>query len=385
MRGCLLFRIQNVPVLHYEEVYFFDKGRQLILADNGVSSAVLGTHFKVYIIIRSLSLSSSSLYASGLPFFRIILPKRSAVDIISLSNFIAAWDRRMDMAVLKSNLCPTCGGLLNIDLEKQMYVCTFCGVSFDYEYFREDNVKEVASTALQREEYGSAKDAYDFMLAKDPHDFEALRGLFLCKSEWTGMDRMLKDEDVQVSADDPALQDAIDKCLPENRPYFEKVREALSELRHYRDLLDEAKGIDDKKDTTIKKLSELEREHYQTTHMFTEFCDWLKEGEPDAFVTFLAVAIVLPLGFIIYCLLSQEQGKLIAFAVIAAVVIIGYHLIKFIGGKVLTSDMVPFQKELAELNDQYDAKKTEAKQSIARYKALVQEFMDMDPLKPQES
>ena len=93
------------------------------------------------------------------------------------------------MTIVKSNLCPTCGGLLDIDLDKQMYVCSFCGVSFDYEYFREDNVKEVASKAIKRSEYGSAKDAYDFMLAKDPHDFEALRGLFICSNKWKTMGR----------------------------------------------------------------------------------------------------------------------------------------------------------------------------------------------------
>ena len=105
------------------------------------------------------------------------------------------------MTIVKSNLCPTCGGPLDIDLDKQMYVCPFCGVTFDYDYFREDNVKEVASKAVSRSEYGSAKDAYDFMLAKDPHDFEALRGLFLCETKWKGMDQMRTGSEVHVSAD----------------------------------------------------------------------------------------------------------------------------------------------------------------------------------------
>ena len=135
------------------------------------------------------------------------------------------------MTIVKSNLCPTCGGPLDIDLDKQMYVCPFCGVTFDYDYFREDNVKEVASKAVSRSEYGSAKDAYDFMLAKDPHDFEALRGLFLCETKWKGMDQMRTGSEVHVSADEPTLLNAIEKCRPEHKPYFEKVREALKELQ----------------------------------------------------------------------------------------------------------------------------------------------------------
>ena len=283
------------------------------------------------------------------------------------------------MGVLKSNLCPTCGGLLDIDLDKQMYVCKFCGVSFDYEYFREENVKEVASKAIDREEYGSAKDAYDFMLAKDPHDFEALRGLFLCENEWTGMDKMFEDSDVHVSADDPALQNAIENCRPEHRPYFEKVREALNELSHYRDLTAEAKSIDKKKETPIKKLSDLEHELYSTTHMFTEFCDGIKEEDPGSFMTFLTIAVLAPLGFLIYCCWEQDMKKLIVFAVIVAVAFVGYHLIKFFSSRYLTASMVPHRKELADLTEQYEAKNAEAKQSSTRYKALVQEFMDMDP------
>jgi hypothetical protein len=120
---------------------------------------------------------------------------------------------------------------------------------------------------------------------------------------------------------------------------------------------------------------------YSTTHMFTEFCDALKEGEPGSFETLLAIAVVLPLGLIIYCLLQQDWDKLIWFAVIAAVVIAGYHLIKFISAKCLTASMTPHKKELAELNEQYEAKNAEAKQSLTGYKALVQEFMDMDPVK----
>ena len=52
------------------------------------------------------------------------------------------------MAIVKSNVCKSCGGLLDIDLDRQVYVCQFCGVTYDYEYFREENVMDVAGRAL---------------------------------------------------------------------------------------------------------------------------------------------------------------------------------------------------------------------------------------------
>ena len=284
------------------------------------------------------------------------------------------------MTIVKSNLCPTCGGPLDIDLDKQMYVCPFCGVTFDYEYFREDNIKDVASKAVSRSEYGSAKDAYDFMLTKDPHDFEALRGLFLCKIKWTDMKQMYNDSEVHVSADEPALLNAIEKCRPEHKAYFEKVREALKELRHYRDLKSEAKNINAKRDETIKKLRDIQEELYTTTHLFTEICDELKNEDYRSIEAVISLTVVLPLALIGFAIWEQKWGELILIAVIAALVFVCYHLIKFIAAKYLNATMVPHKKELSELTEQYEAKDTEAKQSNARYKALVKEFMDMDPV-----
>ena len=286
------------------------------------------------------------------------------------------------MAVLKSNLCPTCGGLLDIDLDKQMYICTFCGVSFDYEYFREDNVKEVASKALFRNEFGAAKDAYDFMLTKDPHDFEALRGLFLCENKWTDMKQMYKDSEVHVSSNEPTLLNAIDKCRPEHKPYFEKVCEALNELHHYRDLTAEANNINDKLKLTSKKIHEIHEEIYKTTHLFTEICGGIVELGPKAVVSAIGLTVLIPLYLIISAMSEESWGRLITYAVIAAVVIGGYHLIKFIVAKILTASMAPHKKELAELTEQHNNKKDAAEQSFLRYKALIKEFMDMDPTSP---
>lgn len=287
----------------------------------------------------------------------------------------------MEMAVVKSNLCPTCGGLLNIDLDKQIYVCPFCGVTFDYEYFREDNVKEVASRSIRRLEYGSANDAYDFMLAKDPHDFEALRGLFICKNKWQSMSTMQRDCDVHVSADEPTLQNAIENCLPEHRPYFEKVREALEELRHYRDLINEAKDIDKRRSTEQQALGEIQNEHYHNSHRFTEFCSetWgeMDGKQREASITFMFVVPIMVLGFVVW---SRVWWFFIFVLAIAALMIGGYHLFKFIESKRLLASMVPYKNKIKELNEQYEAKDDEVKKSHFRYKALVKDFMDMDPV-----
>lgn len=287
----------------------------------------------------------------------------------------------MEMAVVKSNLCPTCGGLLNIDLDKQIYVCPFCGVTFDYEYFREDNVKEVASRSIRRLEYGSAKDAYDFMLAKDPHDFEALRGLFICKNKWQSMSTMQRDYDVHVSADEPTLQNAIENCLPEHRPYFEKVREALSELQHHRDLLKEDEDIVKKKSVEQSALGNLRSEYYHNSHRFRDTWNDVMDLEPKEREAVLSFTLMLPILIVAVVIINKAWPILIFFAVLAVLAIGIYHLIKLLVGKNLLKRMAPYEKKIEELDAQHVAKKAEAVQSHNRYKDLVKEFMDMDPVR----
>ncbi len=294
------------------------------------------------------------------------------------------WNWRIEMAIVKSNLCPTCGGLLSIDLDKQMYLCPFCGVSFDYEYFREDNVKDVASKAIGRNEFGSAEDAYKFMLTKDPHDFEALRGLFLCANKWKSMHPMLKDSSIHVSVDEPTLINAIDNCLPEHKGYFENIREALKELYHYRDLKKEAKDIGQEKDTAVKALDSLKQEYYTNAHGFTIMWDEIQELEPKEREVFISVAGIIILLLIVLAVQSRAWPFFIVMGVFILVAIAGYNIRKVVVAKQLRASMIPAKAKIEELSDKHKAKSTEAEQSHSRYKTLVQEFMDMDPL-PQKA
>ncbi|MBE7070500.1 MAG: hypothetical protein E7386_08365 [Ruminococcaceae bacterium] len=281
---------------------------------------------------------------------------------------------------VKMHICPTCGGKLLVNTERQMYECPYCGGTFDYDYFREDNVKDVASKAIRRNEFGSAKDAYDFMLTKDPHDFEALRGLFICKHKWQSMSMMNRDSEVHVSADDPTLKNAIEKCLPGHRPYFEKVREALSELQHYRDLLREDEDIVKRKSVEQSALGNLRSEYNHNSQRFKDAWYEVMDLEPKEREAVLSFAIVLPILVVGAIILNRAWPFLIFFAVMAVFAVGIYHLAKLLTGKHLLKMMVPYEKKIEELAGQHEAKSAEAVQSHDRYKELVHEFMDMDPL-----
>ena len=57
-----------------------------------------------------------------------------------------------------------------------MYICSYCGVTFDYEYFREGEMMEHAYKMLKSSQFVAAADEFDFLLTKDPHDISAIKG-----------------------------------------------------------------------------------------------------------------------------------------------------------------------------------------------------------------
>ena len=114
------------------------------------------------------------------------------------------------MSNIKKHQCPSCGGGLVIDNDKQMYHCTFCGSTYDYEYFKEDRMHEAGETYISRSEFMAAIDAYKFTLKKDPHDFIALRGLMLAAANLSNMKQLEKEsESVEFSYDSQIVSEVI--------------------------------------------------------------------------------------------------------------------------------------------------------------------------------
>ena len=143
---------------------------------------------------------------------------------------------------IKKHQCPSCGGRLRVDSDKQMYLCTYCGSTYDYEYFREDQVHEAGETYLSRREFMATADAYEFMLKKDPHDFLALRGLMLAAAHMTTMDELdQEDEPGKFSYNAGKVERAIESASEEDKEYFKELAKVYSEKKA---LADHAKELE---------------------------------------------------------------------------------------------------------------------------------------------
>ncbi len=201
---------------------------------------------------------------------------------------------------LKKHTCPTCGGQLIVNEARRMYECPFCGVTFDYEYFREDDVLERAARSMRAGEMKSAQEAYEFMLAKEPSNFEALRGMILVAAgakstyEFARVESLKK---MNTSLVDERVQNAIGNCLPEHKEYFLKMKELFDATDSYEEGLKKNKDLrfDQKREySELQKMSDRKEELFYEFHM-SEDPDDVVHVHPKS-LAFMVIA-----GYVFYC------------------------------------------------------------------------------------
>ena len=175
--------------------------------------------------------------------------KTSIRDFVENDRLIMTGSAKEQVSVpktgkIKKHQCPSCGGSLRIDSDKQMYHCTFCGSTYDYEYFREDQIHEAGETYLSKGEFMATTDAYGFMLKKDPHDFLALRGLMLTAARLTNMNDLEREAgSLQFSYDAKMVSEAIESALEEDKEYFKEFAGIYSEKKRLNDCTEEFESV----------------------------------------------------------------------------------------------------------------------------------------------
>ncbi len=164
---------------------------------------------------------------------------------------------------VNAHICPTCGGQLSVNIERQMYECPFCGGSFDYDYFREESVLDIAAQALKNNEFNSADRAYDFMLEKEPDNFEALRGKALIAMKISKTED-IRSLDLFSKIDYEAVCKEIDRGIesskPQDREYFTIMKDIVDAGHEYIDEKDRIETPRAERNRLLNRLDEYVRE-----------------------------------------------------------------------------------------------------------------------------
>ena len=165
------------------------------------------------------------------------------------------------MTLIKIHTCTKCGGVLTVHNDRQQYECPYCSVFYDYSYFRSRDVLDQADSSLKVLQYDSAREKYDFILQKEPHNFRALIGKFLCNARINKVEALGKIENFRRIT--PAsINEAEEMALPENKSFFSKLRIMSEYSKSYmnnRQKMQPAEKLNHQKDLLLNDLFEKEK------------------------------------------------------------------------------------------------------------------------------
>ncbi len=183
------------------------------------------------------------------------------------------------MADIKKKTCTKCGGDLILDKERKLYKCPFCGVAYGFSLFS-DNNKEKAEEALMLGEFNEADALFSFLLTMDPHDFHALLGRILCAGKWKRVEDIRDASDyfgVRPKTVRMRIKEAINNCLPSDRPYFEKlssVTDCKAEMAlvdmHINPLMKEKKKQENERSQVLRRMNDLEMMYQENGVVITD-------------------------------------------------------------------------------------------------------------------
>ena len=174
------------------------------------------------------------------------------------------------MRELVRYLCSSCGGALIVDRHQGVYDCPFCGNAFDGAAMHRDEILADAENNLKQREFHSAKEKFDSILANDPNDFDALRGLVLCAGKLPSVNTLRKPDKVNDGDTEgfkKALDDIRKRAREEDLPYFEKMSEMLDIARAHKQLIAERS----KQDKQYGIATEEHKEKHKNYGCFTIF------------------------------------------------------------------------------------------------------------------
>lgn len=214
------------------------------------------------------------------------------------------------MSSIKKHQCPSCGGSLIIDSDKQRYHCTFCGSSYDYEYFREEQMHEMGEKYLERKEFGAAADAYKFVLTKNPHDFLALRGLMLAAGHFKDIKDIINYNCSNGFSYDAGLAgEAVEGASEEDKEYFKQLRNIYSDMKALSERNADIEVLCSERRGFGEKIRDLEKEgtdlniidKYGMPHSpkSTFINNWIRSGLIALMLSpLLIIAIAMPKHFL---------------------------------------------------------------------------------------
>lgn len=255
------------------------------------------------------------------------------------------------MPILQSHDCIKCGAALAVDTEKQLYVCPYCGKTYKYDYFAEENLLDFAYEALFKRDFETAKDAFSFMLAKEPQNFSALRGHLFASYQVSSLETfdVLKNN---LNSGNKDLQACLQNTEESGREYFTTLSKAGDIAIEYKEQLQKQNAVIAEEQRVLNSSARWEKR----LNIWNEglFMHYVFNNQSDVFVLLSYGIFLLYLGaagFTGY--FFGTRVLLISSAIAYFLWIALYILIKALRKKQLLKKVLPFRLKCMELKADY--------------------------------
>lgn len=184
-------------------------------------------------------------------------------------------DEQKESGLIQVNLkvsksCASCGGELIVNLDRQVYECPFCGVTYDFDFIRDETAMDEAEEALSKSQFLKADAIYAYILTVDPKNFTALRGRILCAAKWTDLGTTIQYAEYYMEkAHIPSLklriEEALGACEECDRPFFEGFKTTVPDIEAFVKVSAPSNAHRRNEDRLRKELLELEKEYEKVT------------------------------------------------------------------------------------------------------------------------
>ena len=270
------------------------------------------------------------------------------------------------MTLVKSHVCASCGGQLKVHEDRQLYECSFCGATYNYEFFQLRDLQELADRSLKAMEFPSALKKFKFILTKDPHNFEGLRGQVLCAAKVRSFDsfaNLTTSYKGDLESVEKEIVFAKENALEEDKKFFERFSEMVK-------LADEYKEI-------TAKVKEYERALKQED-------DKVKEMEAYSLFVSNAPATIIMIAMGVGSLIFRQVLGFAFWVVLLVFIVLGFGIYMIVATKSRKMQLAHHRQMRSENKskcDEYTAKAKEYRENIA---SIYNELKAMKPIEPEQ-
>ena len=258
-----------------------------------------------------------------------------------------------------THLCSSCGGGLILDDVAKIYKCPYCGVTYDYGFWGDDDAFSRGMTALRRGEFGTAKDAFDVVLTKEPQHFLALRGRMLAKARMKSIRDFENHGRLAMrNYGDIYIEEELEAAVSTDKEYFERLRDMFKLCEEYAHAQKKMREAQDNK----RKINAGE-EDYEI-----ETAAALGSGynTPDFRVALVVISAIAIGGILALVNSAEENSDGLWVGALALAVVIAIPIIIIVAKNRM--DAYTFASELTRVNNERERRIRQQEDQITKYR-----------------